>query len=83
MRQNKSTDLAVVREVMEMKPIPDYGDHMTLAHFIECCECHGFIDYDGWGYYATETDMSNVVVHPSDTSGKINRNFSHVVWFNK
>jgi hypothetical protein len=67
-----------------MKPIPEYGDLIPLDEFIEMCEHGTFIDYDGFGNYATETEMSTNVVCPSDiTAGIINRNWTHVVWFNR
>ena len=67
-----------------MKPIPDYGDHMTLEQFVLCVEQHSFIDNDGSGYYATATEMTRLEAIPSNiTKGMINKEFSHVVWFNK
>jgi len=30
----------------KMEPIPDYGDHMSMADFVGCCESGCFIDYD-------------------------------------
>jgi len=70
--------------VVEYEKIPDYGDKMTLKIFIESCKDGSLIDYDGHGYYAFKNKMSNIMVHPSDiTSGKILRDFTHVVWFNK
>lgn len=87
---------------IKLEKIPDYGHHMTLEHFIECCMDGGFIDYDGYGKYATATQMSNKSVYPSEITGRgeelnyetgewkkikvpivIDRNFTHVVWFNK
>lgn len=55
---------------MKLTPLPTYGTHMTLKSFIEHCESGGFIDYDGHGYYATKTKISNKVVIPSDITGK-------------
>lgn len=67
---------------MEMKPIPSYGDLMTLQDWIDCVVLGCFIDYDGHGCYATETEMSDIVVHPSDFPN-IDRKWTHVVWFNR
>lgn len=72
----------------ELVSLPEYGDHMTMQDWISCVECGGFIDYDGYGCYATKTKMlSNGKLYhikPSDLkAGKINRKWSHVVWFNK
>ena len=72
--------------IIEIKssPIPNYGDHMTILEFIEAVESGGFIDYDGFGKYASETEMSEIVVRPSDIkNGRLVRGFSHVVWFNR
>lgn len=67
-----------------MKPLPVYGDHMTMEEFIETCESGCFIDYDGHGRYATAEQMSDEMVLPSDvTSGNVNRRWTHVMWFNR
>jgi hypothetical protein len=64
----------------------DGGDIMTLDEFVGCCEAGGFIDDDGIGYYS-DSDKNYKVgneVCPSDiTSGRVDRKFTHVVWFNK
>ena len=51
---------------LKLGPIPKYADHMALEEFIADCECGMFIDYDGHGYFATETEESNIQVVPSD-----------------
>jgi hypothetical protein len=67
-----------------MEPLPDYGDHMTLQEFIDACKSGCFIDYDGHGYYATATEMSDVLAQPSAiVHGQIRTDFTHVMWFNK
>jgi hypothetical protein len=67
-----------------MKPIPKYGDLMTLEKFTDCCKCGGFMDYDGCGNYCTAIEMSDKEAVPSDiTNGIIDYSYSHVVWFNK
>lgn len=66
-----------------LKQIPSYGDHMTLQDFIDSVECGAFIDYDGTGYYATEKHITDIVVYPSDITMGFDRQWSHVVWFNK
>jgi hypothetical protein len=87
---------------LELKDIPDYGDHMTLKEFIKAVKEGCLTDYDGHGYYATAMHMSNILVLPSHITGKtseldwetgkikivkvekkINKNFSHIIWFNK
>jgi hypothetical protein len=73
--------------------IPDYGDHMSLDQFNQAVDHMCFIDYDGYGKLATENEMSNIVVVPSEVFTKKKRfrkkylkkteGFTHIVWFNK
>jgi hypothetical protein len=65
-------------------PIDDCGDHLPLGEWIDCVKCGAFIDYDGFGYYATETQETNVRVIPSDVAnGKIDTTWTHIVWYNR
>lgn len=67
-----------------MGKIPEYGQHMTLAEFVGYVEARYLIDDDGFGHYATENQMSQHVLTPSDVEhGNVDHSFSHVVWFNK
>lgn len=62
----------------------DIGNLMTLEDFVEACDCGGFIDYDGYGYYATADKQSDVVISPSDVSLELVReDFTHVKWYNR
>lgn len=71
-------------EESSMKPIPEYGDHMTLEEFVKSVKSGLFIDSDGHGYYANAKSMSPVVAIPSEIrrSGPL-QGWTHVVWFNK
>lgn len=67
-----------------MKPIPSYGDLMTLQAFVNSVKDGVFIDYDGFGKYATATEMSDQIINPSDLNrARIDWKWSHVIWFNK
>lgn len=68
-----------------MGPLPTYGDLMTLTDFMDDVKAGYFIDYDGHGNYATETEMSNKRIYPSDVKkGDVEtERFTHVVWFNR
>lgn len=67
-----------------LKPIPDYGAHMTMEEWINDVRAGGLIDYDGTGYYATRHGISDIKVVPSDVAkGLVDRSWSHVMWFNK
>ena len=60
------------------------GDKMTLAEFEGMVRDGSLVDYDGHGYYATKEGQSAIMVVPSDVKeGKIDKKFTHVVWFNK
>lgn len=58
-----------------------------MEDWIAIVESGGFIDYDGMGDYS---DSKNIFheglkwVHPSDVkSGRIDRSYSHIVWYNR
>lgn len=73
---------------MEMEPsfseLPDYGDVMSLANFIECVKDGEFIDYDGFGYYVRDGKESNIIIHPSDVkNGNIRKDFDTIIWYNR
>ena len=56
-----------------LEPIPYYGTHMTLKRFIQYVKDGCFIDFDGDGYYATKTKMTNKRIEPSDITGRTRR----------
>lgn len=68
-----------------MRPIPNYGEHMTIAEFVRCVKTGAFIDYDGTGYLATKDKITDLKILPSDIAGGIHlvTKCTHVVWFNK
>ena len=69
---------------VKMSPLPDYGEHMPLTEFVRLCKNLTFMDYDGTGYYATETAMSSKPVWPSQiTDDIVDRAYTHVMWFNR
>ena len=70
----------------QLEPIPEYGDKMTLVEFQDAVDHGLFIDYDGFGCYATDTAMSQIEVRPSDVKGHTDpraTGFTYVVWFNR
>lgn len=59
-------------------------DVMKIADFIEDCKDGSFIDYDGFGYYSNGNEKSDKIVKPSDIlAGNIDKNYTHVVWYNR
>lgn len=62
----------------------DDDDIYTMEDFIEHCKSGLFIDYDGFGVYATENSKTKIIVRPSEIlSNKYDKTFTHVVWYNR
>jgi hypothetical protein len=65
-------------------PIDPEDDVMTLNEFVANVVGGGFIDYDGYGHYSDGKSVFAKIVYPSDVkNGRIDRSFSHVVWYNR
>jgi len=82
----KATNLKVEvgPDPIKWESIPDYGAHMTREEFTRHCVDGMFIDDDGFGEYATDLQVSDIKVHPSDVRGGLwDERFTHVVWYNK
>lgn len=57
---------------------------MSMGDFVDGCEAGGFSDSDGCAYYATETQVSNIGISPSDIrANKYRKDFDYVCWYNK
>lgn len=41
--------VSFIRKHANLAPIPEYADVMSIEEFINCVECGGFIDDDGFG----------------------------------
>lgn len=94
---NKAHDvkekLFAIDKFMRLKenPVLTYGKEWSgklyeINKFRELCdEAHQvFTDEDGFGYYATETSKSSIIVKPSDfVYDMVRDDFTHVLWFNK
>lgn len=94
---NKAHDvkekLFAIDKFMRLKedPVLTYGKEWSgklyeINKFRELCdEAHQvFTDEDGFGYYATETTKSSIIVKPSDfVYDMVRDDFTHVLWFNK
>jgi hypothetical protein len=68
----------------EFDELPDYGDVMPLADFIQYVNDGSFIDYDGHGYYVKDNKESNIMIIPSDVKhNSVRKDFDTIVWFNR
>lgn len=81
-----------IRETLETIEYHTYaggGDVFTIEDFARNCEVGPlFVDSDGSGYYAKKVDghlsESNRVASPRRIAGgDINKDFTHVCWYNK
>jgi len=70
---------------IKLEELPDYGDHMTIEAFKKSIECGAFIDYDGFGDFATKTMVSDKTFLPSNFLERLSKYpwATHVVWYNK
>jgi hypothetical protein len=64
----------------DVRPVPEYGDHMTKEDFIEAIEMGLFNDYDGSGEYATQTRATSIRFIPSTYDKETG--WPYVVWYN-
>jgi len=59
-------------------------DLMTLDCFKAAVKAGAYIDYDGYGYYATETEQSDIALLPSQIGKQVAPAFAtHIAWYNR
>jgi hypothetical protein len=66
----------------------EFGDLFTIEEFKKLCEDDCFIDCDGIGQWSDGVFIYGNIfdnpVLPSDiVKGKINKEFTHIVWYNR
>lgn len=60
------------------------GDRYTIEQFQNMVKNKVLTDDDGFGYYATETGVSDIEIIPSDVLEDIYRkDFPYIIWHNK
>lgn len=78
---------AVLTEPEGMEPHPTWGDVMPIDEWMDCVRSGGFIDYDGYGNFATETKYlpcHNVYPSMVKKPGFIFPAWAtHIVWYNR
>jgi len=68
----------------KLSELPDYGDVMSIEHFVECVKCGGFIDYDGFGHYVKDGQETDIEIYPSDVKhNMVRKDFDTIVWYNR
>ena len=84
----------VNERTISWRPIEPYdverdipGDDVyPLLEFEMMCKSNALIDYDGYGKFATSTEVSNIPICPSELVNKtvpIPPWATHVCWFNR
>lgn len=74
---------------MKTRPVHPDDDLFPLDEFIGLCEDRSVMDSDGHGCYSDgvnvfiQDDPEDLVKPSQILKGNINRNYSHVVWYNK
>ena len=71
---------------VNFEPVDSDDDIYTFEEFQACVDDHWFIDYDGFGEWATEKKKSNFTVRPSDIAKPGFEKpewVTHVVWYNR
>ena len=53
------------------KPVPSYGDVMTLQEWVECVACGALIDYDGCGEWSDGMYVSEPPFTPYERSAHL------------
>ena len=74
-----------LKKTPEMRPFSDLDRKclMTINEFKSYCKCGGIMDSDGFGYYATDKEVSNIEASPNAfRQGIIREDFTHVCWYN-
>lgn len=76
--------LKLKKENVELKPHNKNGCLFSMTDFIENVEGGGFIDEDGYGYYSTLDEQSDIIIKPSDViEGMYRKDFDFVKWYNR
>lgn len=81
---DESLSIALEGSQNRYRSIEEHDDVYTLDDFLETCKSGMFVDSDGSGHYAKEGVIYWANANPSDfMAGRINKEYTHVVWFNK
>lgn len=67
-----------------LRKIEEDDDVFTMDDFVSACLSGSFIDYDGFGHYATADMKTYKVIRPSDVIDQTHdTTYTHVVWYNR
>lgn len=81
--------MLIDKKDIKFRPLEDWEKddewiHIIIEEFETWCKTGFVTSYDGYGYYATETEVSNLYALPyAFKDGFIRKDFTHVCWYNK
>lgn len=78
---DKAFELKSVVDLCQYRPMSKYGDLMTIEEFEENLRDGCINRYDGSGYYAFADKVSDL--HVNFDPDELDKDFTHVAWFNK
>lgn len=62
----------------------EYSYVPTVEEFIEDCKNGSFNDYDGTGYWSSNSKRTSIPISCNDLAkGKVLPGYTHICWFNK
>lgn len=83
---DKWNALEKLNRVPTMKVAKDFDlkCRMTFEDFMESVKSSCITDWDGFGYYGNENEVSNIAVDCEQMyNGKYRKDFPYIYWYNK
>jgi len=83
--EDKKIAREVLNKILDLTPIPEYGNLFTLEDFKSLVTNGLITDYDGAGHFATENEMirGRTPLPASLLIAEVPEWATHIVWFNK
>ena len=77
--------LEALEKIINLQPMPDYGDLYTIDEFLDHVKSGGITDNDGSAYAALADGRTSIEVSPRGVlyGQLIGTGFTHIAWFNK
>ena len=74
-----------LEKIINLQPMPDYGDLYTIDEFLDHVKSGGITDNDGSAYAALADGRTSIEVSPRGVlyGQLIGTGFTHIAWFNK
>ena len=82
---NIAKTMLLDKETSRKEALNKIGDIFSVKEFKQACECHAFMNSDGFGYYADDSfEYIDIEAEPRAFElGYIRPDFEKVIWYNK